>query len=202
MTERKARLLFTLALAVSLASIGCGGGGPTFTPGEATTLIKLQWPESDLEVRSTSVDEQGRGVAVTRFNERMVTFFFLPAETSGWTLDAVELEGQFFYMADLQETQATMEFMGEVANALLAYKEANGTFPVGEGHDPLHLLAPDFMSGDADFNDAWGQELIYESDGDDYTMHSYGADQQEGTKDDINLHTGVFVGSEGQGGAQ
>jgi len=198
------RLLFlTFALVASLASIGCGGGEPAFEVEQATVLIKAEFPDSELDVRTARVDEEGRGVVFARFNEQMVNFFFLPAE-DGWTLDAVDFDGSFYYIRDLEQISTTMALMVEVADALQDYKEANEAYPVGDTHEALHTLSPQFMSDETDYNDAWDQEITYESDGDDYTMVSFGADKQEGTADDIILVSGEFVGAnrEGEGGQQ
>ena len=55
------RILLLLPLvAVMVTAIGCGGG-PEFLPEQATTLIMAQFPDAELELRNTSVDEQGRG---------------------------------------------------------------------------------------------------------------------------------------------
>ena len=45
--------------------------------------------------------------------------------------------------------------------------------------------------------DAWEQGFNYESDGDDYTLTSGGADKTIGTEDDIILYNGDFVGTQG-----
>jgi hypothetical protein len=213
MTERRVRcrlLLITILLAAPLASIGCGGG-PTLEIEEATSLIQAQFPESEeIAIRTDSetgepaisIDADGKAVASTRFNGNLVDFIFRQGEgEEPWVLEAVDFEGSFYLIDDLEQISATMELMAEMASAMELYRVANGTYPVGDGHEILHTLSPDFMPEETDYNDAWGQELSYESDGDDYTMISLGADGESGSRDDIILHSGDFVGPnrEGQG---
>ncbi len=190
-----------LALVVSLAVVGCGGGGPTFGPEDATALIQARFPEAELELRTAQVDENGQGVAFARFNDQSVNFYFQPSD-AGWVLDAVDFEGSFYYIRDLEQIQATMESMLALANALANYKAANGAYPVGETSAGLQALLPEFLASETSFDDAWQQNFDYESDGDDYTLRSLGADKASGSRDDIILNDGEFVGaagSEGQG---
>ncbi len=191
----------TVMLLAVVTAVGCGGGGPTFTPEEATTLILAQFPDADLEVRTASVDEQGRGVANARFNEQVVSFFFQPIEET-WSLEAVDFDGSFYYIRDLEQISATMVLMGELAGALELYRAANDGYPEGETAEALLALIPDFISAETQLHDAWERDLEYESDGDDYTLISHGADQEDGSNDDLILHSGEFVGAgAGQGQA-
>ncbi len=190
-----------LALVLSLAAVGCGGGGATFEPEEATALIQARFPEAELELRTARVDENGQGVAFARFNAQTVSFYFQPSD-AGWVLDALDFEGSLYYIRDLEQIQATMESMLELADALASYKAANGDYPVGETSAGLQVLVPEFLASETSFNDAWQQVFDYESDGDDYTLRSLGADKASGSRDDIILHDGEFIGagsSEGQG---
>ena len=70
---QRCTLVLAAATVVSLAVVGCGGG-PTFTPEKASTLILAQFPDSELEIRTVSIDEEGRGVAFARFNDEVWTF--------------------------------------------------------------------------------------------------------------------------------
>ena len=195
---RRATLVLVVVAAVSLAAVGCGGG-PTFTPEQAQALILAQFPESDAQMRNVSVDEDGRGVAFARFNDENWTFYFQAAD-EGWVLDAVETGGSFYYLKDLEQISGTMALMAEVANALERYKAANGAYPQGDNADVLSELVPDFTDAELPFIDAWQAPFTYESDGEDYTMISSGADQEGGNRDDIRLHDGEFVGTETSGG--
>lgn len=193
---RAARSLMgmTLILALAVVAAGCGGGGPTFTSEEASALILAQFPDAELDVRTASIDEQGRGVAFASFNEQMVSFFFQSSDDA-WALEAVDFDGSFYYISDLEQISATMVQMGELAGALENYRAANGSYPEGEGGEALQLLIPDFIAAETQLHDAWEENLAYESDGDDYTLISPGADQESGTNDDIVLHSGEFVGA-------
>ena len=64
------------------------------------------------------------------------------------------------------------------------------------------MVAPGFNDAEAPlFTDAWDGMLSYESDGENYTMISSGADKIAGTRDDIILHDGQFISVE-SGGSQ
>lgn len=189
-------LLLSLSLALMVAAIGCGGG-PEFTSEQASALILGEWPDSELEIRTAQVDEEGRGVAFARFNGEPWSFYFQPTEEGDWALDAISVEGNFYYLKDLEQISATMLLMGNVAVALAAYKTANGLYPEGDSPEVLIILIPDFIAEDTDRLDAWEQRFYYKSDGDDYTLSSGGADKTIGTEDDIILYNGDFVGGEG-----
>ena len=196
-SPQRPMLLLSLSVALMVAAIGCGGGAAEFTPEQATALIMGQWPDSELEMRTAQVDEEGRGVAVARFNGEPWNFYFQPTEEGGWVLDAVRVEGNLYYLKDLEQISATMLLMGEAAGALGRYKAAIGAYPEGESPEALIVLIPDFLAEDTDREDAWGQRFNYESDGDDYTLSSGGADKTVGTEDDIILYNGDFVGTQG-----
>ncbi len=197
MVDRKMRrttLVFAVATMVSLVAIGCGGG-PAFTPEQASVLILAQFPDSDLEIRTVSIDEEGRGVAFARFNDEMWAFYFLPLEDN-WALDAVETGGSFYYLKDLEQISATMEMMIEAANALERYRAVNGGYPEGGNAEALSALVPDFIDVEGPITDAWDGPFSYESDGDSYTIISNGPDKTAATRDDIILHDGNFVGAD------
>lgn len=196
-SPQRPMLLLSLSLALMVAAIGCGGGGPEFTPEQAAALIMDEWPDSELEMRTAQVDEEGRGVAFARFNGEPWNFYFQPTEEGGWVLDAVRVEDNFYYLKDLEQISATMLLMGDVAGALARYKTANGAYPAGDSPEVLLVLIPDFIAEETDRLDAWEQGFNYESNGDDYTLTSGGADKTVGTEDDIILYNGDFVGSQG-----
>ncbi len=195
---RRATFVLVAATVASLAAVGCGGG-PAFTTEQASALILAQFPDSELEIRTVSIDEEGRGVAFTRFNEDLWTFYFQVLEDN-WALDAVETGGSFYYLKDLEQIAVTMGLMGEAAYALERYKAVNGGYPEGGNAEALSALVPDYTDVEGPVTDAWDGPLSYESDGDDYTLISNGADKTAGTRDDIILHDGNFVGpGDGQG---
>lgn len=196
--QRVTRLL-AVATVVSLVAVGCGGG-PTFTLEQASVLILAQFPDSDLQIRTVTIDEEGRGVAFARFNDEMWAFYFLPLEDN-WALDAVETGGSFYYLEDLEQISATMEMMIEAANALERYRAVNGGYPEGGNAEALSALVPDFTDVEGPITDAWDEPFSYDSDGVDYTIISNGADKTAGTRDDIILHDGDFVGPDGGQGS-
>lgn len=198
---RTRSFLITLVLLLSAAVAACGGDGePTFTQEEAQALIAAQWPESELVMRNAYIDEEGRGVAFARFDGDPWEFYFQPTADNGWELEAVGVDGGMYYMRDLEQTSATMLLMTEAASALGRYQAAVGAFPEGESAEALLVLIPDYLPEETQRHDAWGQNFVYDSDGNDYTLVSMGADGEEGTRDDIILHTGEFVGPGGRGG--
>lgn len=197
---QRSSMLLTLALAVTAAAVGCGGG-PEFTQEMAAEIIGAQWPDADLQMRNAYIDEEGRGVAAANFDGEPWEFYFVAGPEGAWTLDAVSVDGGFFHLSDLEQISATMMQMGEAASALEVYKAANGTYPEGDSPEVLLVLIPDYLAEETERQDAWNQDFLYESDGDDYTLTSIGADGQPGTNDDINLYNGEFVGA-GQGGGQ
>ncbi len=199
MTDSRAtiRTLPALALVVSLAAVGCGG--PTFEPDEATALIQARFPEAEIELRTAQIDEDGQGVALARFNDQVVSFYFQPSD-AGWALNALDFEGSLYYIRDLEQIQATMLSMVELASALEHYKAINGDYPVGDTSAGLQVLVPGFVPEETAFADGWQQDFDYESDGDSYTLRSLGADKTSGSRDDINLNDGEFVGADGKAG--
>ena len=183
-------------LALSVGAVNCGGSA-TLEAEDASALIQAQFPDSEVEIRSTRVEEDGSAVASTRFDENMVSFVFQPSE-EGWVLEAVDFEGSFYYIEDLDQISTTMAFMADLATALERFKAANGQYPLGDTSEALHALVPDFMAEETQFGDAWQHGFDYESDGDDYTLISPGPDEALGSKDDLVLHTGEFVGADQQ----
>ncbi len=192
---RRTTLVLAAATIVSLVAVGCGGG-PTFTPEQASVLILVQFPESDLEIRTVSIDEEGRGVASARFNAEPWVFYFQPLEDD-WVLDAVETSGSFYYLKDLEQISVTIALMAEAASALERYRAANGAYPEGGNAEALAALVPDYTDLEGPVTDAWDGPFSYESDGNSYTIISNGPDKIAATRDDIILHDGNFVGADG-----
>ncbi len=190
-----------VAVAAVLVISACADPAPTFTAGDATAQILAQFPDAELSVGATSIDAEGRGVAQADFNGQAWSFYFQPAGDA-WELEAIDVDGSIYYIRDLEQISATMESMGALATALGRYRVANETYPQGDSAAALQALIPDFIPADTLLHDAWSTDLEYESDGDDYTLISYGADQQAGTNDDIVLHTGEFVGAGGGQGQE
>ena len=188
---RRTALVFAAATMASLVAIGCGGG-QAFTPEQASVLILAQFPESDLEIRTVSIDEEGRGVASARFNAESWVFYFQPLEDD-WVLDAVETSGSLYYLKDLEQISVTIALMAEAASALERYRAANGGYPEGENAEALATLVPDYTDLEGPVTDAWDGSFSYESDGDSYTIISNGPDKTAATPDDIILHDGNFV---------
>lgn len=192
------QLFSALLLALSLTSVGCSSE-PALGVEQAASLIKAQFPESEVAVTTTRVEADGSAVALTQFDSNPVSFIFQQNEDGGWLLDAVDFDGSFYFIGDLEQISATMQMMAELGTALERYKAVNSVYPAGEDSAALDALIPRFMPTGTDFQDAWQHRVSYESDGSDYTVISQGPDQTSGSRDDIVLHSGEFVG--GPGGA-
>lgn len=197
--SQRSTLSLAAMIVVSVVVAGCGGGA-SFTTEEASALILAQFPDSELQMRGVSINEEGRGVASALFNDAEWSFYFQPVDES-WVLDAVETDGSFYYLKDLEQISLTIAEMSGFASSLERYKATNGTYPVGEDASALQVLIPDFAAADIRFDDAWEGALTYDSDGNDYTLISNGADKIAGNSDDIILHSGEFVGAGSGAGA-
>ena len=198
---QRTKLILAAVVVLLIGLMGCSNG-PSFTPEDATALILEQYPDSDLQIQNVSIDENDRGIASALFNDDIWTFYFRAQENGvySWVLDAVETDGRYYYLKDLEKISDTFVLMAEVASALERYKAANGSSPEGENAAALSVLAPDFNdAGGSSFTDAWDGMLSYESDGGNYTMISNGADKIAGTGDDIILHDGQFISVESSG---
>lgn len=181
------------ALVSALVAVGCASE-PTIEIEEATALIKAQFPDSEVSVASVRVEVDGTGVAVTDFNDNVVSFQF-QAGDDGWVLNAVDFDGSLYFIKDLEQISTTMGLMANLAEALERYRATAGEYPQGEGVEPLLALVPEFVEAEVEFGDAWQRALSYESDGDDYTLISEGPDRLAGSDDDIVIYSGAFVGA-------
>jgi len=184
-----------LVVALGLLVVGCGESEPEFTDAVASRLIEERFPDSEVDVGSTRV-EQGMGAVDATFNGASVRFFFdPPASADGeWELVEVEHEGSRFAVGDLEQISETMVEMAEIATALARYEQDHDTYPVGESSASLSVLTPDYLPEESGFEDAWMQAYRYSSaEGDTYTLISHGPDTTVATRDDIVLHTGEFV---------
>lgn len=195
MTARKARIagiLIALAFTAALSTLGCGPPPLELQAEEARSLIVEEWTNTDPTIVSTRVEGE-RGFAETEFNGALVTFIFLSGE-EGWRLDSVEHEGRTYAIKDLAQISETMVLMDELARALARYKADHGIYPIGDGPQAGEVMVPDYLPADTVADDAWGNRLTYLSeDGSDYTLVSYGPDQEAGTQDDLVLVSGEFV---------
>jgi hypothetical protein len=89
-----------------------------------------------------------------------------------------------------------MEVMRGLSDALEAFHEARGDFPMLDDLTGLGELVPEFYPADGPMQDAWGNTLRYRHQGEDYTLTSSGPDGDPGSRDDILLLTGTFVTAE------
>ena len=165
------------------------------TAEEARELILRQFPEADPTVFSVTLEAE-RAIAQTEFNQEMVDFLFAMGD-EGWRLEAVEHKGQVYLIQDLEHISRTMVLMDDLAVALAKYHEDHDSYPVGEGPQAREVMVPEYLAEDTEVEDAWGNRFTYFSeDGADYTLVSFGPDQEAGTRDDLILHSGEFVAPE------
>jgi hypothetical protein len=184
------RLLASVALVASLASVGCGSEPLDLTAEQARGFILQQFPQADPNVVSVIVEED-RASAQTEFNGKLVDFLFV-ADEAGWVLEAVEQQGRVYFIHDLEHISRTMELMEGLAAALVDYYEDHGAYPIGDGPQAREVMVPEYLAEDTDVEDAWGNRFTYFSeDGEDYTLVSFGPDREAGTQDDL-----ILLGSE------
>ena len=87
-------------------------------------------------------------------------------------------------------TRGTMETIGR---ALEAVSFDRGGYPAGTSiQDAMAAIVPAQLRAPVTA-DAWGQLLLYRSDGRGYTLASPGGDGREGTDDDLVMTDGRFT---------
>ena len=87
-------------------------------------------------------------------------------------------------------TRGTMENIGK---ALTTYSMDHGAYPQGTSiQEAAAALVPAFLPSAVDV-DAWGNTLVYQSDGRSFTLGSPGADGRVGSADDMVMTDGRFT---------
>lgn len=181
-----------LAIALTAAVTACGPGElATPTASQVETLIREQFPQAEIRVREVARSDQELRVPA-EFNGADV-IFVLAATADAWSVQHVEQGGSAYTVEQLGDIATSMAVMRDISDALEAYQQANGNYPLLDDQVGLRELVPDFYPADAPMQDAWGTPLRYRIQGDDYIVTSTGPDAELATSDDIILITGTFV---------
>jgi hypothetical protein len=183
------------ALAVALLLAACGPSElATPTAPQAEALVTAAFPQAEVRVREVDRDE-GTLRAPAEFNGADV-IFVMQAGEEVWEIASVEQGGNSYTVEQLGDIADTMAVMRELSDALEAFKEATGQYPLLDDLVGLADIVPDYYPEAGSMADAWGGVLRYRHQGEDYTLTSSGPDTEPATRDDILLITGTFVTSE------
>jgi len=184
------------ALALATLALTAAACGPseraTPTAPQAERLIGAAFPDAEIRVREINRAEQTLRVPA-EFNEADVVFV-MAAGPDDWEITGVEQGGNTYTVEQLGDIAATMTVMRAVSDALEAYQAATGGYPMLDDLVGLRQLVPDYYPADGSMEDVWGSPFRYRVQGEDYTMTSTGPDGEAGSRDDIILITGSFVG--------
>jgi len=186
-----------LVVAAMALAVGACGPGELTTPSasQAERLIGAAFPEASIRVREVSRTEQALRIPA-EFGEADVIFLMNAGEEE-WEITGVEQGGSTYTVVQLGEIAATMEVMRALSDGLEACQVATGGYPVLDDLVGLRELVPDYYPAEGSMEDAWGSAFRYRLQGDDYTVTSTGPDGEAGSRDDIILITGSFVGTDG-----
>ncbi len=193
----KVTLPFLLLSFTLLAASACGPGElATPSQPQARRIISNTFPEAEVIVREVNRSEHTLSVAA-EFNGADVTFIMV-ARDQAWEIDRVEQGGNSYTIEQLRQIADTMAIMREISDALEAFREATGQFPLLDDQVGLLELVPNYYeyAPQMPIVDAWDSPLRYRPQGQDYTITSEGPDRSNGTTDDIILITGSFVQAE------
>ena len=190
--KTRARAMLSSCLALTLVTVACGPTElATLRPDEAERLVRTEFPDAEVTVQEIS--RSGDSLRATaEFNGGDVELAF-SAGASGWTLETIELAGVVHTVRALREIAATMATMRALSDALAAYRQDRGSFPMLDDLVGLRELSPDYYPAAGDLEDYWGNAFRYRLQGADYTLRSAGADGQMLTQDDIVLVNAQFV---------
>lgn len=193
MRQSRTRLAIA-ALAVSAAlAAGCGPGELTsLSATQVERLVRDIYPQAEIRVREVQREDTDVLRAPAEFNGADVIFVFVAGE-GAWTIAHIEQGGNSYTVEELDAIASAMAIMRDVSNALEAYHEATGSYPLLDDQVGLRELVPEYYPADGALVDAWGEPLRYRLQGDDYIVTSTGPDLAVATTDDIILITGNFV---------
>jgi hypothetical protein len=145
-------------------------------------------------VREVSRTEQTLRIPA-EFGEADVIFLMQAGEEE-WEITGVEQGGSTYTVEQLGEIASTMDVMRALSDGLEACLAATGSYPLLDDLVGLRELVPEHYPEGGSMEDAWGSAFRYRLQGDDYTVTSTGPDREAGSRDDIILITGSFVGTD------
>ena len=190
---------FQRSVLVAALALAVGACGPSelATPSapQAERLISAAFPQANIRVREVSRTEQSLRIPA-EFGEADVIFLMNAGEEE-WEIAGVEQGGSTYTVEQLGEIASTMEVMRAVSDGLEAHIAEEGSYPLLDDLVGLRELVPAYYPEEGSMEDAWGSAFRYRLQGDDYTVTSTGPDGEAGSRDDIILITGSFVGLEG-----
>lgn len=192
MRQSRTRVAIALVAVSAVLAAACGASElPTPSASQVERLVRDAYPQADIRVREIQRVESALR-APAEFNGADVVFVFTPGEDA-WSIEHIEQGGNSYTVEQLAAIAGAMATMRDISNALEAYREANGSYPLLDDQVGLRELAPDFYPADGSLEDTWGAPLRYRLQGEDYIVTSTGPDTDVGTTDDIILITGKFV---------
>ncbi len=187
------------ALVIAAITLAAGACGPSelTTPSapQAERLISAAFPQASIRVREVSRTEQSLRIPA-EFGEADV-IFLMHAGEEDWEITGVEQGGNTYTVEQLGQIASTMEVMRALSDGLEACIVETGSYPLLDDLVGLRELVPQYYPEDGAMEDAWGSAFRYRLQGDDYTVTSTGPDGEAGSRDDIILITGSFVGADG-----
>lgn len=187
-----------LALAAMAFAVAACGPSELATPSapQAERLLAAAFPQANIRVREVTRTEQSLRIPA-EFGEADVIFLMHAGEEE-WDITGVEQGGNTYTVEQLGQIETTMEVMRALSDGLEACMTATGSYPALDDLVGLRELVPDYYPADGSLEDAWGSPFRYRLQGDDdYTVTSTGPDGEAGSRDDIILITGSFVGADG-----
>ena len=107
---------------------------------------------------------------------------------------------EVLHAIDQGKIAGTKGNMETLARGIEASALDRGGYPPGSSIDQAtSVLVPTYMPG-AVTTDAWGNTLLYQSDGRSFTLTSPGADGRAGSADDVVMTDGQFTQLPAPGG--
>jgi hypothetical protein len=167
-------------------------GGHQLDSGAARALI-ISIPQEELEKEDVDVVKVTQSSGSEAIVEtRLQTAFRLERVRGKWEVREVRLgHGQWEKVDNLERaleavrTEETKKVMESIANAIQAYKKANGIWPEFKDYVALSdLLSPKYMTPLIRL-DAWRRPFNAERNSQSIILWSVGADGKSGTADDI-----------------
>jgi len=186
-----------LVIAATALAVGACGPSELATPSapQAERIISAAFPQANIRVREVSRTEQTLRIPA-EFGEADVVFLMRAGEEE-WEITGVEQGGSTYTVQQLGEIASTMDVMRALSDGLEACYVATGSYPLLDDLVGLRELVPEYYPEEGSMEDAWGSAFRYRLQGDDYTVTSTGPDGEAGSRDDIILITGSFVGTDG-----
>ncbi len=182
-------------LLLLVTGAACAGRPAPPAEGEVAELIARDLPGARIQVLGVEAEAEAERVRVpATLDGSDVTLVLRIGEDAAWHVSEIEQAGVTLSLETIRRTAETMNRMKTLADALAAYRAAQSSYPMLDDQLGLQALVPEHYPADAPLADAWGEPFRYRYQDDDYTLTSSGPDRRPGTRDDVILVTGRFVG--------